>query len=50
VAVYSEAFDWTDVEERVRIRRASIGMKCGVHYAEQFTVQRRIAPVQSYLV
>ncbi len=50
VAVYSEAFDWTDVEERVRIRRASIGMECGVRYAEQFTVRRRIALVQTYLV
>jgi hypothetical protein len=34
----------------VRVRRASIGMKCGVRYAEQFTVRRRIAPTQSYLV
>jgi N-acetylglucosamine malate deacetylase 1 len=50
VAVYSEAFDWTDVEERVRVRRASIGMECGVRYGEKFTVRRRIAPVQAYLV
>jgi N-acetylglucosamine malate deacetylase 1 len=50
VAVYSEAFDWTDVEERVRIRRASIGMECGVRYGEKFTVRRRTAPVQAYLV
>jgi N-acetylglucosamine malate deacetylase 1 len=50
VAVYSEAFDWTDVEERVRVRRASIGMECGVRYGEKFTVRRRIAPVQTYLV
>jgi N-acetylglucosamine malate deacetylase 1 len=50
VAVYSEAFDWTNVDERVRVRRASIGMKCGVRYAEQFTVRRRLAPPQSYLV
>jgi N-acetylglucosamine malate deacetylase 1 len=50
VAVYSEAFDWTNVDERVRVRRASIGMKCGVRYAEQFTVRRRMAPPQSYLV
>ncbi len=50
VAVYSEAFDWSDVEERVRIRRAAIGMECGVRYAEQFTVRRRVAAVQSYLI
>jgi LmbE family N-acetylglucosaminyl deacetylase len=50
VAVYSEAFDWTDVEDRVRIRRAAIGMECGVRYAEQFTVRRRVAPVLNYLV
>jgi LmbE family N-acetylglucosaminyl deacetylase len=50
VAVYAEAFDWTNVEERVRIRRASIGMECGVRYAEKFTVRRRVAPVQTYLV
>jgi LmbE family N-acetylglucosaminyl deacetylase len=50
VTVYSEAFDWTNVEERVRVRRASIGMKCGVRYAEQFTVRRRVAPAQNYLV
>jgi LmbE family N-acetylglucosaminyl deacetylase len=50
VTVYAEAFDWTNVEERVRVRRASIGMKCGVRYAEQFTVRRRVAPAQHYLV
>jgi LmbE family N-acetylglucosaminyl deacetylase len=50
VTVYSEAFDWTNVEERVRVRRASIGMKCGVRYAEHFTVRRRVAPAQHYLV
>jgi N-acetylglucosamine malate deacetylase 1 len=50
VAVYSEAFDWTNVDERVRVRRASIGMKCGVRYAEQFTVRRRLALPQGYLV
>lgn len=50
VAVYSAAFDWADVEERVRVRRAAIGMECGVRYAEQFTVRRRIAAVQSYLI
>ena len=50
VAVYSAAFDWTNVDERVRVRRASIGMQCGVRYAEQFTVRRRIVPPQSYLV
>jgi N-acetylglucosamine malate deacetylase 1 len=50
VSVYSEAFDWTNVDERVRMRRASIGVKCGVRYAEQFTVRRRLAPPQSYLV
>jgi N-acetylglucosamine malate deacetylase 1 len=50
VTVYSEAFDWTHVEERVRVRRASIGMECGVRYAEKFTVRRRIIPAQTYLV
>jgi len=50
VTVYSEAFDWTNVEERVRVRRASIGMKCGVRYAEQFSVRRRVAPAQTYLI
>jgi LmbE family N-acetylglucosaminyl deacetylase len=50
VTVYAEAFDWTSVEERVRVHRAAIGMKCGVRYAEQFTVRRRVVPAQSYLV
>jgi N-acetylglucosamine malate deacetylase 1 len=50
VTVYSEAFDWSNVEERVRVHRASIGMKCGVRYAEQFTVQRRVALPLNYLV
>ena len=50
VAVYAAAFAWTNVDERVRLRRASIGMQCGVRYAEQFTVRRRLAPPQSYLV
>jgi LmbE family N-acetylglucosaminyl deacetylase len=50
VAVYSEAFEWTNVDERVRVRRASIGRKCGVRYAERFTVRRRVTPVQGYLV
>jgi LmbE family N-acetylglucosaminyl deacetylase len=50
VAVYSEAFDWTDVEERVRVRRASLGMECGVRYAEQFSVRQRITPALTYLV
>jgi N-acetylglucosamine malate deacetylase 1 len=50
VAVYAEAFDWPNVEERVRLRRASIGMECGVRYAENFTVRQRVAPVQTYLV
>jgi LmbE family N-acetylglucosaminyl deacetylase len=50
VAVYAQAFDWTNVEERVRVRRASIGMECGVRYAEQFTVQRRMASAVNYLV
>jgi LmbE family N-acetylglucosaminyl deacetylase len=50
VTVYAEAFDWTNVEERVRVRRASIGMQCGARYAEQFTVRRRVAPAQHYLV
>jgi LmbE family N-acetylglucosaminyl deacetylase len=49
-AVYAEAFDWTNVDERVRVRRASIGMQCGVRYAERFTVRRRLAPPQNYLV
>jgi LmbE family N-acetylglucosaminyl deacetylase len=50
VAVYSEAFNWTNVDERVRVRRASVGMKCGVRYAEEFTVRRRIAPALTSLV
>lgn len=50
VAVYSEAFDWANVDERVRIRRASIGMECGVRYAEQFTARRRSAPALTHLV
>jgi N-acetylglucosamine malate deacetylase 1 len=50
VTVYAEAFDWMNVEERVRVRRASIGMECGARYAEQFTVRRRLAPAQHYLV
>jgi N-acetylglucosamine malate deacetylase 1 len=50
VTVYAAAFDWTNVEERVRVRRASIGMQCGVRYAEQFTVRRRAAPAQTYLL
>src|SRR5262245_5152079 len=50
VAGYTEGFDWTNVDERVRVHRASIGMKCGVRYAEQFTVRRRTAPPQTYLV
>jgi LmbE family N-acetylglucosaminyl deacetylase len=50
VAVYAAAFDWTNVEDRVRVRRASIGMQCGVRYAEQFSVRRRLTPSQPYLV
>jgi LmbE family N-acetylglucosaminyl deacetylase len=50
VAVYSEAFGWGDVEERVRIRRAAIGMECGVRYAEHFTVRQRSAPAVTHLV
>jgi LmbE family N-acetylglucosaminyl deacetylase len=50
VTVYSEAFDWSNVEERVRVRRAAVGMECGVRYAEQFTVRRRVAPAVNYLV
>lgn len=50
VAVYAEAFDWTNVDERVRIRRASVGMECGVRYAEKFTVRRRQAPALTHLV
>jgi LmbE family N-acetylglucosaminyl deacetylase len=50
VAVYAEAFDWANVDERVRIRRASIGMECGVRYAEKFTVRHRVAPALTYLV
>jgi LmbE family N-acetylglucosaminyl deacetylase len=50
VAVYAAAFDWSNVDERVRLRRAAIGTRCGVRYAEQFSVRRRIAPSQSYLV
>jgi N-acetylglucosamine malate deacetylase 1 len=50
VAVYAEAFDWTDVEDRVRIRKGALGMECGVRYAEQFTVRRRVTPARNYLV
>jgi len=50
VAVYAEAFDWTDVEERVRIRKGALGLECGVRYAEQFTVRRRVTPARTYLV
>jgi LmbE family N-acetylglucosaminyl deacetylase len=50
VAVYSAAFDWTDVEERVRIRKGAIGMECGVRYAEHFTVRRRVAQAFTHLV
>jgi LmbE family N-acetylglucosaminyl deacetylase len=49
VTIYSEAFDWTDVEERVKIRKGSVGMECGVRYAEQFTVRRRTAQAAKYL-
>ena len=50
VAVYSEAFDWTNVDERVRIRRASVGMECGVRYAEKFTVRRRTVSALTHLI
>ncbi|MBI3326656.1 MAG: PIG-L family deacetylase [Nitrospinae bacterium] len=49
VSIYSEAFDWTDVEERVKMRKGSVGMECGVRYAEQFTVRQRIAQPVKYL-
>jgi LmbE family N-acetylglucosaminyl deacetylase len=49
VAVYAEAFDWTNVDDRVRVRRASIGMQCGVRYAERFSVRRRLTPPQRHL-
>lgn len=49
VTIYSEAFDWSNVEERVKIRRASVGMECGVRYAEQFTVRQRFARAIQYL-
>jgi len=49
VAIYAEAFDWTDVEERVKIRKGSIGMECGVRYAEQFTVRQRVAKAIRYV-
>jgi LmbE family N-acetylglucosaminyl deacetylase len=50
VAIYSEAFDWNDVEERVRIRRGAIGMECGVRYAERFAVRQRVAQPLTHLV
>jgi len=49
VAIYAEAFDWTDVEERVKLRKGSVGMECGVRYAEQFTVRQRIVQPVKYL-
>lgn len=49
VAIYAAAFDWTNVEERVKLRRAAIGMECGVRYAEHFTVRRRSAEAVKYL-
>jgi LmbE family N-acetylglucosaminyl deacetylase len=49
VTIYSEAFDWTDVEERMKMRRGAVGMECGVRYAEQFTVRQRTAQPVKYL-
>lgn len=49
VAIYAAAFDWSNVEERVKLRRAAIGMECGARYAEHFTVRRRSAEAVKYL-